>query len=206
MFYKPVIVRELIGTPQEDLIYRFGNMGDPATDWENTERLLKEKDLLDKCFVTTKLQSIENFSGLIKKVQISLDPFNKEHLQITINNTSKILQRFEKLQTVMRIRSCSTYNEELMSLQAFAVEYANTLNLPVLETRVRFKKKDEAIETHELHAEHYKYHKGFLRPKNGLKFLRDVQKHYACDLNGKKCAGCLLCLTLLGFKIIDKKG
>ena len=200
MFYKPVLVKELKGNPQENIIYRFGNMGDPATSWKNTERLITKKNLLNHCFIVTKLQSIEGFTGAIKNIQVSLDPFNAEHLHTSLVNTWKLLGKFKDLNVVLRIRSCSTRNFTLQTLQSVAVDFANRFNLPVLETRLRFKRKQESIKTYSLIPEHYSYRKGFLRPKKGLKFLREVNRHYVCDLKGKKCAGCLMCTKLFGFK------
>jgi len=193
-FTKPILVEKFTGRVHEDLTYRIGNFGDPAINWAHTEKMIK-KYKIKNFFVVTKLQSIKGFSGYCKNLQVSVDPMNELHLIRTLQNVETLLNNFD-VNIVLRIRSSDTNNFLINLFQYEAVLFANNHNLPVLETRVRFKDK-KAYDKYDLIAESYEWTRSFLRPKNNLRFLHDVEQHYVCDEAGNKCAGCLNCLKLL---------
>lgn len=193
-FNIPVKVTQYTGKVYPENIYRIGNYGDPATDWSHTETMLKEYNLVANSFCVTKLQSIEGFSGLVKNLQVSLDPLNIKHFRTTLNNLDKI--KSSELNIVLRIRSLDTFNPEAMMLMNLGVLYANKNNFTVLETRLRFKSKESAITKYELNPKSYEFRKSWLRPKVGIKFLKGVDSHKVCDLKDTKCAGCRNCINL----------
>lgn len=190
----PVNVEKLIGKKHDNLTYRLGNAGDPATDWSNAEKLIKKYNLKN-VFATTKLQKIKGFTGLIKKLQVSIDPLNKKHFYKSLDNVEKILKKYPDIKIVLRIRSCSSNDPKINILQQEAVTFANLYNLPVLETRLRFL-RNKAFTDLNLNKEDYERRDGYHRPKNGLRFLVGASHHYVCDLMGEKCKGCQNCITL----------
>ena len=97
------------------------------------------------------------------------------------------------MKIMLRIRSISTTNLRLMMLQNEAIYFANLYNLPVLETRVRFNRKDSR-EKYELSTEDYEMRADKMtRPIHGKKFVIGAKKYYDCDLFGAKCESCSNC-------------
>lgn len=194
-FNIPVPVESFKGKIKEDFTYRFGNFGDPATDWKHSQDVIRQFEFKD-FFVVTKLQSIQGFDGSIKKLQISIDPLNKEHLLITIDNMAIIKEKYPDVKMVARIRSVSSNDEKIKELQKFSILFCNDKNIPVLETRVRFTNHKKAIDTYSLKKENYSLRKGYFKPNKGVIFLEKVKKHHVCDLNEEKCKGCNNCIKL----------
>lgn len=193
---KPVLVRTLYGKADPNKYYRFGNFGDPATDWRHTEELINKYKIKNN-FVVTKLQTIENFTGFIKNLQVSVDPLKKEHFFITLRNVKILLNSPIETNIVLRVRSVATFDKKINKLQRIAVEFSNKYNLPILETRVRFVTKEESIRKYKLDSSKYFYRAGYLRPNYGTRFLKNVKKHYICDEKELKCKGCNNCIRLL---------
>jgi hypothetical protein len=100
----------------------------------------------DMTFVITKLQSLDNFDPeVIKNLQVSIDPMMPTHFFKALKNIKTLKETYgDDVNVMLRIRSVSTYSDEINSLQKIAVDFANKHELPVLETRVRFKKSDTA--------------------------------------------------------------
>jgi hypothetical protein len=196
---RPVPIEKLYGRVDSERYYRFGNFGDPATDWTHTEKLVDKYNIPNTFFVT-KLQKLEGFSGVLKNLQISVDPLNKEHFYITLQNIEALLSNDSKLSIILRVRSVATWSDEINNLQDEVVKFANSHGLPILETRVRFTTKDYAITKYELDTDEYSFRRGYLRPNFRTKFLRDVKYHYICDEAELKCKGCENCIKLLNWK------
>ena len=190
-----VLANDIIGKTNPNFVYRLGNRGDPAHNWKHNETKAKELGITNN-FCVTKLQSIKGFSGYFTRLQVSVDPFNPKHFAITLKNITHILNKYPKVQIVLRVRSSNSKNESLNTLQEEAVAFANTHNLPILETRVRFRRQKDSVEKYQLNTENYHNYKGYLRPKNFNRFLQGVKKHSICDESGKYCKGCKNCLNL----------
>jgi len=191
-FTVPVRVEEFVGKRQDQAWYRIGNSGDPAFDWKHSEKLIKKNEF-KKFFCVTKLQSIKGFTGFFENLQVSVDTLNEKHYQRTLDNIEKLLKKFPKVKIMLRIRSVSTTSLHLILLQQKAVDFANLYNLPVLETRVRFNRKD-SIEKYQLDSTDYFMSKGKqTKPVWGKRFLTSAKKYYDCDLNGAKCENCGNC-------------
>jgi hypothetical protein len=198
LFFIPVPIHRFTGKVDQNIWYRFGNAGDPAYDWVNSERLIKKYNF-EKFFAVTKLQNIEGFTGVFEKMQVSVDIFNVTHMLITLQNIEYILNNFYEVKVVLRVRSCSTTDQELLDRMAHAVAFANEHHLPILETRIRFLHYREAIKKYSLIVEDYRPVKSsdmFMRPIHNKSFLKEVDRYYACDFSGNKCKGCKNCLTI----------
>ena len=194
-FEIPVPIAQYSGKMHPDRYYRFGNFGDSASNWTHSEQLLAKYGF-EKFFCITKLQKIDGYTGKFNKLQVSVDPLNAEHFKITLDNLKILLKKFKDTQIVLRIRSVKTSNKQIQKRQQQAVDFANKNQLRVLETRVRFVKKDDSIEKYQLDHTAYAYRKSYLRPAKGQSFLNGVAQHYICDVKEKKCNGCKLCLKL----------
>ncbi len=188
-------VTRVIGKANPNFVYRLGNCGDPAHDWLHSETKAKECNITNM-FCVTKLQSVEGFTGYFTRLQVSVDPFNPKHFAKTLKNVEHILKNYPQVQIVLRIRSFSSNNETLTKRQQEAVVFANKHRLPVLETRVRFRRQQESVERYDLNTESYQNRKGYLRPNVGSRFLKNVKKHFTCDLTGKSCKGCKNCINI----------
>jgi len=203
-FEKPIKVNHFKGKVKQDDWYRFGNQGDPAIDWEHSEKVVKKLNI-KKFFAVTKLLSLKGFTGYFKNLQVSVDPLNKTHFFRTLENVTKLMRDFPETRIVLRVRSCSTYDVGILILQDTIVKFANERGLPIMETRVRFNNKS-AFEKYSLVKEDYHWNKGYYRPKNGLIFLTGVERYYDCDLYGLKCKNCSNCTSTWEDVQFHKKG
>jgi len=204
-FEIPVKVEKFVGKRQDDTWYRIGNSGDPATGWKYSEELVKKQGF-KKFFCVTKLQTLAGFTGFFDKLQVSVDPLNKKHFFRTLKNIETLLKDHPNVKIMLRIRSVSTINPDLLMLQDTAVKFANMHNLPVLETRMRFNRKD-SIEKYNLSPDDYEMRSDKMtRPKHGEIFLVGAKKYYDCDLNGAKCENCSNCTLPWSTEQFQKKG
>jgi len=204
-FSKPIKVEKFTGKRQDDIWYRIGNSGDPATDWGYSEKLVKEQGF-KKFFCVTKLQTLKGFTGYFDKLQVSIDTLNEKHLRKTLSNIEKVIKDYPRVKIMLRIRSISTLDLHLMLLQKEAVDFANLYNLPVLETRVRFNRKD-SIEKYKLDEEDYEMRADKMtRPVHGKKFVVGAKKYYDCDLYGAKCENCSNCTLPWSTEQFERKG
>jgi len=204
-FEVPIKLIAFKGKVHKDAWYRFGNSGDPCMDWAHSEELVEKYKFIN-FFCVTKLQTLKGFTGFFNKLQVSVDPFNAIHFKHTLKNVETILKKYPQVKIVLRIRSVSTTNKEILSLLDTAVKFANKHNLPVMETRMRFNKK-EAVEKYALIEKNYERRKDMsTRPKYGQIFLENVEKYYDCDLYGKKCLNCSNCTLLWTDTQYKKKG
>lgn len=190
-FEIPIKVEEFSGKVHPERIYRIGCVGDPAWDWEHSEKLIKEYGI-PQFFVVTKLQKIKGYTGFFKKMQVSLDPFNKVHMQRSMENILILLEQFPDIRVVTRIRSVKTQDETLAATQQQAVDFSNRFKLPVLETRMRFNDK-KVIEKYKLDEKFYTWSGSLLIPALGKRILKGVKILYDCDLMKEGCAGCRNC-------------
>ena len=190
-FEIPVKVEKYIGRLQDAVWYRIGNSGDPAMNWKYSEKIIKTNGF-KKFFCVTKLQSVQGFTGYFDKLQVSVDPLNKKHFTKTLENVKILLKEFPLVKIMLRVRSLSTTNADILYLMDTAVKFANTHNLPIIETRMRFNRK-EAIQKYSLVKEDYDWRGSTLKPNVGIRFLVGAKKYYDCDLFGMKCANCSNC-------------
>jgi hypothetical protein len=190
-FEIPVKVEEFTGKVHEDRLYRIGNYGDPCINWNHSESLAREYNITNN-FVVTKLVYLKGFTGFFNKLQVSVDTLQKGHFDLTLHNIKEVYWKFPHVKMVMRIRSISSHDNVLMMRQQQAVELANELGIPVLDTRLRFQRKD-AVDQYLLVEEDYEWRNSFLRPKHGKIFLEDVERYYDCDLFGNHCKDCKNC-------------
>ena len=203
-FEIPVKVEKYIGKRQDEAWYRIGNSGDPAMSWAYSEKIIKANGF-KQFFCVTKLQSIKGFSGYFDKLQVSVDPLNKVHFVNTLANVETLIKEFPNVKIMLRIRSLSTTNQDILYLMDTAVKFANLHNLPVMETRMRFNRKDAAVKYH-LVQEDYAWRGSTLKPNVGQRFLVGANKYYDCDLHGGKCANCSNCTATWSDKQFNKKG
>ena len=201
-FETPIPIEEFTGKVHPDRLYRIGNYGDPCLDWAHSEELVKQYGIFNN-FIVTKLVTLKGYTGFFKQLQVSVDTINKTHFELTLQNVWKLKRDFPDVGIVLRIRSIMSRNQELMARQQHAVKFANDLGLPVLETRLRFSKKD-SYEKYQLVKEAYEWRGSAVRPKHGLVFVPKAQRYYDCDIYGNKCRDCNNCE--LPFKQIKKKG
>jgi len=206
LFDIPVKVTQYYGKRQDQkgAWYRIGNSGDPATFWKHAEELVK-KQQYKRFFCVTKLQTLKGYSGFFDKLQVSVDPLNKKHFKKTLANVLTILKKYPHVKIMLRIRSISTTDKKLIALMESAVEFANTHNLPVMETRMRFN-SNARYDKYSLIRENYKWRNGYIRPHDGLRFITGANKYYDCDLNGGKCKNCSNCTLPWTNKQFNKKG
>jgi hypothetical protein len=190
-FEVPVLVDGFSGRVHNDKLYRIGNYGDPCIDWTHSELLVKKYNILNN-FIVTKLIKLDGFTGFFDRLQVSVDTINKAHFKITMQNIWKLKRDFPHVKIVMRIRSLISHDQELMTRQREAVVFANQYDIPVLDTRVRFSKKDD-LQKYNLVEEAYEWRQSYLRPKHGKIFLEKVSKYYDCDLFGNHCKNCKNC-------------
>jgi hypothetical protein len=190
-FEIPVKVEEFTGKVHEDRLYRIGNYGDPCINWKHSEHLANSYGIKNN-FVVTKLVYLKGFTGFFTKLQVSVDTLQKGHFDLTLHNIKEVYWKFPHVKMVMRIRSISSHDNILMMRQQEAVALANELGIPVLDTRLRFQRKD-AIEKYLLVEEDYEFRNSYLRPKHGKIFLEGVDRYYDCDLFGNHCKDCKNC-------------
>jgi len=203
-FDKAIKVEKFVGKRQKDIWYRVGNSGDPATNWKYSEKLLKLWGF-QQFFSVTKLQTIKGFSGFFNKLQVSVDPLNKKHFLKTLANIEILLKKFPEVKMVLRVRTVSTIDLDILMLQDTAIKFANMHNLPILETRMRFN-NNTAFDKYNLVKSDYEWRGSYYRPLHGLKFLLGVKKYYDCDLFGMKCINCANCTNTWSKEQFDKEG
>ena len=203
-FEVPVKVLEFSGKVHDNIWYRIGNSGDPATGWKHSEQLIR-KYKLKNFFCVTKLQSTSGFTGFFDKLQVSLDPLNNTHFFRTLKNVEYIIKNHPKVKIILRVRSVSTTNILIMALQDTAVKFADMNHLPIMETRMRFNNR-AAFEKYNLVTEDYEWRGSYYRPRHGLKLLVGVKKYYDCDLFGMKCINCSNCTIPWSKEQFNKKG
>jgi len=190
-FNKPVKVEKFTGAMQDDVWYRIGNSGDPAMNWKYSEELIT-KWKFKRFFCVTKLQSIKGFTGYFDKLQVSIDPLNEKHFNKTLDNVRTLLKEYPKVKIVLRVRSVSSFDLKILKLQMIAKDFANSYDLPILETRMRFNNKS-AFEKYNLVREDYEWRGSYYRPLHGLRFIAGAKRYYDCDLYGAKCENCGNC-------------
>ena len=203
-FSKPINIKEFTGKVHDDRVYRIGNYGDPCIDWSHSESIVTEYRIFNN-FIVTKLTTLEGFTGLFKRLQVSVDTLNLAHYKKTLENVWKLKRDFPDVKIVLRIRSLSSHRPDLMLLQQEAVIFANQFGLPILDTRLRFQKKD-AIQRYDLVEEDYEWRGSFLRPVHGKVFIRGSQKYYDCDLYGNHCKDCKNCEITWHDKQFNRNG
>lgn len=204
-FEVPIRVQKFRGKPHDDRIYRIGNAGDPCYDWKHSEELIRRYNI-SNFFCVTKLLNIKNFTGYFDKLQVTLDPTNKIHLHITLHMVDKILKEFPHVKIVLRILTLSTLDIQCWKLMDTAVKFANMRGLPVLETRLRFFRR-EYLERFSVIEKDYYFKNGGFYPKPGLSFIKSkVDKYYDCDLFGEKCKNCPNCEITWDSVQFNKKG
>jgi len=95
----------------------------------------------DQTFVITKLQSLKGFDpNVIRNLQVSIDPAMPDHAIRALKNATELMEKYPgKVNIQFRIRSFATGSDEMNTIMKAAVDTANKFNIPVLETRVRFK-------------------------------------------------------------------
>lgn len=203
-FNIPVKVEKFVGKLQEDAWYRIGNSGDPSMNWKYSEELVKKWGF-KRNFCVTKLQTLKGFTGYFDKLQVSVDPLNSKHFFKTLENVATILKEYPLVKIMLRVRTVSTIDPDLLQLMDTVVKFANMNNLPIMETRMRFNNKG-CFEKYSLCKEDYTWRQGYLRPHHGLKFLVGAKKYYDCDLYGKKCINCSNCTLPWTNEQFKKKG
>ena len=193
VFAEPVMCF-VLGTPDPNIVYRFGTFGDPATDWEWTFHevdRLRAKGMRRLYFVT-KLQSVKGFRdnpGLC--LHVSFDLLSPRQLSITMRNFDAITSK-----RVIRLKSIRSGHRALMARQARVVEFAEARGAPILETRfytnVRADLSLLRMEGYEKKGALFKY------PGSVLKDCYGLKDHKVCDrANTGKCLDCLNCLSFL---------
>ena len=204
-FEVPVKVEKFVGKVSDTDWYRFGNQGDPGTDWKFSEKTVKKLNIKNH-FVVTKLMTLKGFTGFFNNLQVSVDPLMEKHFWNTLKNVETILKKYPQVRIVLRVRSCSSYNLRILSLQNTVVTFANINRLPIMETRMRFNRKD-SIEKYDLVKEDYFMSTGKqTKPVWGKRFIIGADKYYDCDLYGAKCKDCSNCTSTWTTKQFERKG
>jgi len=191
-FHIPVEIQNYTGKVDPNALYRIGTVGDPATNWSHTESLIKSTGFKN-FFCITKLQSVAGYTGLCNRLQVSVDPLNPEHFELTLNHVEYLLEFFPETQIILRIRSCASSTLWINILQRQAIDFAKKYNLTVLETRIRFRKKSD-LKKYCICDKYYSFRKNFFRPHKGISFLKIDSP--ICDKFEKSCKGCLNCVNL----------
>ena len=137
---------------EQKSIWRIGTSGEPnwnpntnKMDWAWTNEQIRNTNLhvpeaQGQLFLITKLQSLENYEpGIFRNLEVSVDPFNPEHFFKTMKNVETLKEMDPGVNIALRVRSVSTQSDEINALQKIAVDFANKHDLPILETRMRFK-------------------------------------------------------------------
>jgi hypothetical protein len=193
VFIKPVKCF-VLGSPDPEIVYRFGTFGDPATDWHWT---FHELDRLrgkgmHRFYLVTKLQNVEGFRDDPSLcVHVSFDLLNPHQLARTMRNFDAVGAK-----SVIRLKSIRSGHRALMARQAEAIEFAGERNVPILETRFYTNVKGDL---RLLRMEGYKK-KGtlFKYPGSVLQDCFALEGHRTCDRrNTGKCRDCLNCLAYL---------
>jgi hypothetical protein len=142
----------LKGSLQANEILRIGTNGEPGKDWNHTA--LQVKDLIERStkgdnvvtpekniFFISKMLNINGWNpDYIKNVEVSLDPLYPDHMRQSMINVARIKTQYPDTNFVLRIRSIASNDPSIMAVQQDAVDFANELALPVLETKLRFNK------------------------------------------------------------------
>ena len=184
----------VMGSPKEDMVYRFGTFGDPALDWEWTFRELDRLQSKGMCrfYLLTKLQSVNGFRhdpGLC--VHVSFDPLNPQQLAVTKQNFDAVTAK-----RIVRLKSIRSGHETIMSRQADLIEFAQERDAQILETRFYTHVKNDLklllMEGYKKKGTLFKY------PGSVLEDCFGPEGHFVCDrTNTGKCADCLNCIRLL---------
>jgi len=187
---------------------RIGNIGDPAKDWNHTaqeikgliERNQKKGHIVSSkknVYAVTKLQSIEQFDPkAIPNLEVSLDPMYPAQLYQSIKNMAILKDMYPEVNIVARIRAISSRNGALQATQDFAVETMNKFGIPVLETKMRFRRKS-SFQLLELDETKY------IREGNQWKSKKSILKgkaadHAVCDDKGTGlCVDCQNCVKMM---------
>ncbi len=130
-----------------------------AYNWDYTNEQLKNTNLhtdgywegsryvpggKDKTFLITKLQSLDGFDpDIIRNLEVSVDPTMPDHAFRSLKNIEELKNKYgDKVNITMRVRSIASGSDEINALQKAAVDLANKNDIPILETRLRFKNPD----------------------------------------------------------------
>jgi hypothetical protein len=147
----------LNGTIFPDEVIRIGTNGEPAKDWKHTADevkalMLRSNDKLaaggtsvspeENVYFISKMLSIDGWDPTyIKNVEVSMDPLYPDHMRQTMVNVARIKTQYPDTNFVLRIRSVNSEDPAMMYVQDEAIKFANTMGLPVLETKLRFAKE-----------------------------------------------------------------
>jgi hypothetical protein len=197
-FSEPVKAKVLRNL-KEDKYLRVGMAGDPAFDWKWTVDQIKDvmkrspKATPEKIVYVTKLQKIEGFDpSVIKNMQVSVDPLNREHMETTMKNVEKLKKKDPNLNIILRIRSYDSNRKDLQKSLQDAVDFANKNKLPVLETKMR----GDGAFLELLDLDKSSYHKTATQFKANHNFLSgkiDKSRYLECDPFLKGCKTCNNC-------------
>ena len=182
------------GIPDAGIVYRFGTFGDPAIDWDWTFREIERLQArgMRRFYLVSKLQSVEGFRNHPDLcLHVSFDPLNPSQLGVTMRNFDSIETR-----TVVRLKSLRSGLPELMKRQEEAIEFAQSRNAPLLETRFYTPVKTDLTL---LRLEEYTRKGGLFKyPGSVFRDCFGLNSHKVCDRsNTGLCRDCLNCLTYL---------
>ena len=143
-------------------IMRVGTNGEPGKSWKHTALQIKavikrsnakiEKEIArgkrvddgkritpeGNIFFISKMLNVDDWdASIIKNVEVSMDPLYPDHMRQTMSNVMRIKTQYPDTNFVLRIRSIASKDPAMMAVQEDAVEFANALGLPVLETKPR---------------------------------------------------------------------
>jgi len=150
------ILAKLGGTLRSNEILRVGTNGEPGKDWNHTNEQIRDMikrsqkagndvSVEKNIFFITKLLNIDGFDPEIEKnLEVSMDPIYPEHMRQTMTNILRIKSKYPDTNIVLRIRSVNSNDPAIMAIQDDAIKFANTLGLPVLETKMRFVRETSA--------------------------------------------------------------
>ena len=184
----------VVGKPIQDICYRFGTFGDPASDWQWTTEQLDNLEArgMKTHYLVTKLQDIKDFpNGRDLNVHVSFDLFDPDQLRTTMINFDRIdAKRVIRIKTILSKHTC------LMRSQKKVVAFAVRRGVPIIETRfytqVKHDLKFLKLVAYKRVGKIFKYGGSVLRDVYGL------DSHLMCsDGEGGLCRNCLNCLKLI---------
>jgi len=192
--FRPTLCN-LTGRPIPGQVYRFGTMGDAATDWTHTHKQIqcKRTEGMNAYFIITKLQHYSEHARA-HPLQVSLDPLTPKETQRTLRNLRRLLAKPHQ-PIMLRIKSIATSDPILIGRQTRYLAFARKHNLPVLETPWRTFRKTNLTQYNMLRfmyawiKNNYRMLGSFLYTLPSGAYA-DIK---VCDLRGEGCAACGIC-------------
>jgi hypothetical protein len=155
--------------------------------------------------VITKLQGVDGWSkeaaAMFPNLMVSFDPMFSSDLRAAMGNVLWMRDNYPQVKIALRVRSFWSRNKELQQYQQMAYDFANNMNMRVLDTKMRFVRR-YSPDLMELDPKKYVSLSpqwwALSSPADGVVNPKNL---FVCNRAGVGCVGCLNCARVFDIKL-----